>query len=68
MKIKEDLERLIDILPKSIPQTFYKHPEKILVELMDLGRRPELDLPIRRFIYKANNLARFRLFCSDYEV
>ena len=47
MKIKEDLERLIDILPKSIQQTLHKHPEKdTLVEIvMDLGRRPEARFP-----------------------
>ena len=47
MRIKEDLERLIDILPKSIQKTLHTHPEKdTLVEIvMDLGRRPEARFP-----------------------
>ena len=47
MRIKEDLERLIDILPKSIQKTIHTHPQKdTLVEIvMDLGRRPEARFP-----------------------
>ena len=43
MQIKEDLDKLIHILPKSIQKTIENHPKKdILVEIvMDLGRRPE---------------------------
>ena len=47
MRIKEDLERLIDILPKSIQKTIHTHTQKdTLVEIvMDLGRRPEARFP-----------------------
>ena len=41
MHIKEDLARLVEILPKSIQETINEHPDKdILIEIiMDLGRR-----------------------------
>jgi stage III sporulation protein SpoIIIAA len=47
MLINEDLDRLIEILPKSIQQVLQNHPEKhALVEIvMDLGRRPEARFP-----------------------
>ena len=47
MLINEDLDRLIEILPKSIQQVLQNHPEKhTLVEIvMDLGRRPEARFP-----------------------
>ena len=47
MHIKEDLERLVEILPKSIQETINEHPDKdILIEIiMDLGRRPEARFP-----------------------
>ena len=47
MHIKEDLARLVDILPKSIQETINEHPDKdILIEIvMDLGRRPEARFP-----------------------
>jgi stage III sporulation protein SpoIIIAA len=43
MQIKEDLDRLIEILPKSIQKIIQNHPKKdTLIEIvMDLGRRPE---------------------------
>ena len=43
MKITEDLERLLKILPKSLHQVIDRHPQRdILVEIvLDLGRRPE---------------------------
>ena len=43
MSHQEDLERLIEVLPKSIRMTIQKHPNKdSLIEIiMDLGRRPE---------------------------
>ena len=47
MHIKEDLARLVEILPKSIQETINEHPDKdILIEIiMDLGRRPEARFP-----------------------
>ena len=47
MHIKEDLARLVEILPKSIQETINDHPDKdILIEIiMDLGRRPEARFP-----------------------
>ena len=47
MYIKEDLARLVEILPKSIQETISEHPDKdILIEIiMDLGRRPEARFP-----------------------
>ncbi len=47
MHIKEDLDRLVEILPKSIQETINDHPDKdILIEIiMDLGRRPEARFP-----------------------
>lgn len=47
MQIKEDLERLIKILPKSIQKIIQNHPQKeTLIEIvMDLGRRPEARFP-----------------------
>ena len=47
MIIKQDLDRLIRILPKSIQQSINEHPDKdILIEIvMDLGRRPEARFP-----------------------
>lgn len=43
MQINEDLDRLIDILPKSLQKLIQNHPQKDkLIEIvMDLGRRPE---------------------------
>jgi len=45
MHIKEDLARLVEILPKSIQETINEHPDKdILIEIvMDLGRRRKHD-------------------------
>lgn len=47
MQIKEDLDRLIQILPKSIQKIIQRHPQKdTLIEIvMDLGRRPEARFP-----------------------
>ncbi len=50
MQINEDLDRLIQILPKPIQTIIQNHPKKdTLIEIvMDLGRRPEarfLDQP-----------------------
>ena len=47
MHIKEDLARLVEILPKSIQETINEHPDKdILIEIiMDLGLRPEARFP-----------------------
>ena len=47
MHIKEDLARLVEILPKSIQEKINEHPDKdILIEIiMDLGRRPEARFP-----------------------
>jgi stage III sporulation protein SpoIIIAA len=43
MKITEDLELLFNILPKSLHEIIYRHPQRdILVEIvLDLGRRAE---------------------------
>jgi len=47
MLIKEDLDRLVEILPKSIQESINRHPDKdIIIEvIMDLGRRPEARFP-----------------------
>ena len=47
MQIQEDLNCLIEILPKSIKEIIQKHPKKTtLIEIvMDLGRRPEARFP-----------------------
>ena len=47
MQIQEDLNCLIEILPKSIQEIIQKHPKKTtLIEIvMDLGRRPEARFP-----------------------
>ena len=47
MLIKEDLDRLIEILPKSLQENINQHPDKdIIIEIiMDLGRRPEARFP-----------------------
>lgn len=43
MPIKDDLQKLLDILPKEIQQVLEQHPyrDKLIEVVMDLGRRPE---------------------------
>lgn len=47
MLIKEDLDRLVEILPKSLQDNINQHADKdIIIEIiMDLGRRPEARFP-----------------------
>lgn len=47
MTIKDDLQKLLDILPQDLRQILEKHPQRdSLVEVvLDLGRRPEARFP-----------------------
>ncbi|QDL08818.1 single-stranded DNA-binding protein [Brasilonema octagenarum UFV-E1] len=47
MTIKDDLQKLLDILPQDLQQILEKHPQRdSLVEVvLDLGRRPEARFP-----------------------
>jgi stage III sporulation protein SpoIIIAA len=48
MPIKDDLQKLLDILPKEIQQVLEQHPyrDKLIEVVMDLGRRPEARFPL----------------------
>jgi len=48
MPIKDDLQKLLDILPKEIQQVLEQHPyrDKLIEVVMALGRRPEARFPL----------------------
>ena len=47
MQIKEDLQKLLNILPQEIRQVLEQHPlrDNLIEVVMDLGRRPEARFP-----------------------
>ena len=53
MQLKEELQKLLDILPIEIRQVLEQHPlrDNLIEEVMNLGRRPEARFPEKPSIF-----------------